>query len=120
MGLDFRIGTTQYSNAHWSYSGFHRFRTRIAESIGIKLEVMEGYAGLRGMPWNMINNPLKYLLNHSDCDGTIGYKTLEKVMPALQEVVGTWPHEDYDRNTGLELIDAMKKCIKIKKSLYFV
>lgn len=39
MGLDF-----SHCEAHWAYSGFNRFRTRLAAEAGIALNCMEGFA----------------------------------------------------------------------------
>lgn len=39
MGLDF-----SHCDAHWGYSGFMRFRTRLAAEAGIALHCMEGFA----------------------------------------------------------------------------
>ena len=40
MGLDF-----SHCEAHWSYSGFMNFRTKLATQAGIALSCMSGFAG---------------------------------------------------------------------------
>jgi len=66
MGLNFSI-STRSSNAAWSYSGFGNFRRKLAEEIRIDLNAMEGFGGKT--KWDTVKDPIKYLLNHSDCDG---------------------------------------------------
>lgn len=39
MGLDF-----SHCDAHWAYSGFMRFRTKLAAEVGIALHCMESFA----------------------------------------------------------------------------
>lgn len=72
MGLDFRTAEIPYDEdlppeqrAHWSYSGFHRFRQRLAAEIGIELEEMQGFGGDK--EWDE-KQPLTPLLTHSDCE----------------------------------------------------
>ena len=73
MGLDFCIGTPEkmrHVDARWSYSGFHRFRARLAGAIGVKLESMRGFGrGEFARPWSEIDDGLVPLLRHSDCEG---------------------------------------------------
>ena len=47
MGIDFHPGS-----ASWSYSGFNRFRERLAEKIDIDLSTMEGFGG--HISWDLI------------------------------------------------------------------
>ncbi len=118
MGIDF-----SHCDAHWSYSGFMRFRERLAQAIGIEdLSQMCGFGGT--VPWTTVNDDLKPLLNHSDCEGTLGPKTCLRVAKRLVAVVRDWDnqyhdHTDYDKNQALELVKGMKRAAKQGKSLEF-
>src|SRR5229473_7322696 len=41
MGLGF-----SHCDSYWSYSGFHRFRRRLASEIGVALDAMDGFRGI--------------------------------------------------------------------------
>lgn len=108
MGLDFNI-----SIAHWSYSGFNRFRHRLADEISINLDEMEGFGGNK--PWANINDPIKLFLSHSDCDGTMSVSDCKTAGKRLKQLVSSWDANDYDRQTALRLAKDMistdKRCI---------
>jgi len=115
MGLDFRPG-----KASWSYGGFHRFRVRLAREIDIDLNQMEGFfrpwAGqleedFVGYSWESVIDPIKYLLNHSDCDGILIPWECSVVAPRLRELVVEW-EDGYDKTNALMLADAMDQCVK--------
>jgi len=112
MGLNFR-----HSSAQWSYSGFMRFRERLAEAEGIELKKMWGF-GEPFLPWKPVKNDIKHFLNHSDCDGQIGPAKLKLIYPIIERIVTPWEH-DHDRANALELVETMKKCIKKKQPLIF-
>lgn len=61
MGADFNL-----CDAHLAYSGFHRFREKLAKEICIDLNLMDGFGG--NIRLETINDDIKLLLNHSDCD----------------------------------------------------
>jgi hypothetical protein len=42
MGIGFQVGNKPVG-ANWAYSGFHQFRKRLAKTIGIELNEMEGF-----------------------------------------------------------------------------
>lgn len=107
MGLDF-----SHTEAHWSYSGFNRFREQIAAREGIDLAQMEGFRSWRDerprISWDTVTTPLKPLLNHSDCDGELTPEECRAVAPRLREVVkAIWPEDCYDRAHGLLLADGL-------------
>ncbi len=103
MGIDFNN-----NNAHWSYIGFNEFRARLAEEIGIgDLRSMVGFGGTRS--WRNIKDPLKPLMNHSDCDGILTRRQCNQVYPRLLEIVCRWDKNDYDRLEAEELIKGMKE-----------
>ena len=112
MGLDFNN-----SDARWSYSGFNRFRRRLAEHEGFNLDQMQGFNGKRD--WDEITTDLKPLLNHSDCDGELTPEECKQVGPRLYGIAMTWPEDDYDRRSALVLAEDMAKCVINDTSLEF-
>ena len=143
MGLDFNN-----SKAHWSYSGFNRFREKLASEIGVFLPFMEGFwnPGENSMSiidvtkrlvgektikenffwlpqkpfkWDNIDDPIVDLLYHSDCDGELTYEECEKIAPRLRELVKNWDDDDYDKKQALLLVEGMENCVKEKVSLEF-
>lgn len=82
MGLDIRS-----QNYHFGcpYSTFNRFREDLAELIGIDLNEMEGFKGIK--PFSAINDDITLLLNHSDCDGDMSIEDALKVSKRLKELV---------------------------------
>ena len=113
MGLDF-VG----SEASWSYSSFGNFRRRLAKEIGIDLDNMVGFGGK--IKWNNIKDPIKDLLNHSDCDGHLTPTQCKKIAPRLIELVSKWEDIDFDKEAALLLAKGMTECAKAKKNLEFV
>lgn len=112
MGLDF-----SHCDAHWSYSGFHRFRCKLAKEIGIDLDSMKGFGGK--ISWDKIKDPIKPLLNHSDCDGELTSEECREVAPRLRELVKDWPDDDYDKQKALELADGMEFAAIMNENLEF-
>jgi hypothetical protein len=115
MGVDMvRLVVVKDERAHWSYGGFYNFRVRVAESVGIDLEKMEGYGKpFEGKPWDD-NNPLTPFFNHSDCDGEWTLDDCEQIAPALRKILEGWPDNelDYDRKEGLILVEMMEHVIE--------
>lgn len=105
MGLDFNG-----SDVHWSYGSFAGFRMRLAASIGIQLHNMEGFGG--DISFDVIDHPVKDLLNHSDCDGALTPEQCKVIGPALIEICDAWPDEedDWDRWKGIQFGVDMIKC----------
>jgi hypothetical protein len=112
MGLDF-----SHCDAHWSYSGFNRFRTRIAKDIGVDLDKMYGFGG--STSWDTVKDAMVPFLYHSDCDGKLTVSQLKKIAPRLKEIVSKWPDNDDDKDRALELVKGMDKAIKENKPLLF-
>lgn len=106
MGLDFNA-----CMAHWSYSGFNRFRERLAAAEGRSLDSY--------FEMDERATPLSPLLNHSDCDGDISPEDCATVAKALREIVMRWPEDDYDRQHGLLLAEGMEYCAKNNEPLEF-
>ena len=144
MGLDF-----SNCEARWAYSGFMRFRTRLATEVGITLSCMEGFAsGPTGktfktliicgeqegnnmpgfekyvgrqevIPWKNVKDNIKYLLNHSDCEGILTPKECAKVAPRLRKLVSHWTEDDRDRISALILADGMDLAASNNENLEF-
>lgn len=123
MGIDF-----SHCGAHWSYSGFHRFRRKLAQDAGLNdLNRMQGFGGWGGqsrgeVPWDTVTDPLAPLLHHSDCNGTLSPEECASIAPRLREIVEKWPDDlewGYDRSQGLELARGMEKAARKGKPLKF-
>jgi hypothetical protein len=71
MGLDF-----SNNDAHWSYGGFHRFRSRLGNEIGIALDRMQGFGG--DVSWDSVHDAIKDLLNHSDCEDQLSPHQMDR------------------------------------------
>lgn len=112
MGIDF-----SHCDAHWSYFGFNHFRIRVANEIDIDLDSMEGFGGSGS--WDDIKDPLKYFLNHSDCDGTITAKRCGKIATRLEEVISKWGDNDYDKKQAERLIAGMRLATQRGEELIF-
>lgn len=125
MGLDFRHERPDGHHCpQWAYSGFNRFRTRLAASEGFVLDEMQGFSnghyfendykpGTRS--WDEITTALKPLLNHSDADGELTPEECAQVAPRLRKVVAEWPEngtmsDAFDYQNGLRLADCMDIC----------
>lgn len=116
MGLSLRVGKNRYSE--WSYSGYGDFRKKIAAQVGIDLSQMKGFFVIdksilsdQGwdayveaiqvaieidkssdkISWDVINDPIKILLSHSDCEGEIPPEVCETLADRLEEIIKEWP-----------------------------
>jgi hypothetical protein len=113
MGLDF-----SHCDARWAYSGFKRFRNRIAEQIGFtEYDLITATDDPRFE--NIKKDPIRYLLAHSDCDGHIPPGQAKKLAPRLRELVATWKDDDYDKKQALELADGLEIAASNGESLRF-
>jgi len=123
MGLSFRpYLDKKYTGASWSYSGFHHFRELLASSIGLSLDQYQGFTNTeRTQPpyqWEWVQSPLKYLLNHSDCDGRLSPAICKQIYPELEKILEHW-EPSYDKTAGELLVKQLKRCVKQKKYLIF-
>jgi hypothetical protein len=98
MGIDF-----SYGDAHWSYSGFDHFRQQLALLIGIDLDTMQGHGG-KG-DWGNVSDPIRDLLNHSDCGGELNPDQCLAIAPRLRELASRL--ESYDAHHARLLAEAM-------------
>jgi len=114
MGLDFAYKRIEipHESPHWSYSGFDRFRKRLAAEIGIDLDKMEGFdrSDIDGISWDTVDDAIAPLLNHSDCEGELPPEVCDGIYPRLIELVQKWPDDDYDKINALRLAAMMKEC----------
>lgn len=113
MGIDFT-----HCDARWSYGGFDRARTRLAKEFDIVLQEMVGFGG--NVPWDHSRSPVMYLLDHSDCDGNLSPEQCREIAPALRAAVASWPDDDYDKKTFLELADGMEEAADFGEALEFM
>lgn len=126
MGLGF-----SHCDAQWAYSGFMRFRTKLAAEAGIALLCMQGFAGsnpirINGdhhsqpvISWDKVNDDIKPLLDHSDCDGELTVEECKKVAPRLRELVANWSDNDRDKVNALELVEGMETATRENEPLEF-
>ena len=112
MGLNF-----SHAEASWSYSGFDEFRHRLALEAGIDLYMMDGFGG--DIPFDSINDPIKPLLDHSDCEGELTPEECATVAPRLRELVSNWDDEDYDKRHALYLAEGMDEAASNNENLRF-
>jgi hypothetical protein len=112
MGIDF-----SYCDAHWPYSGFHRFRKRLALALGLNLDEMIGFGGKRS--WDTVDDPIKGLLDHSDCEGDLTPAQCRIIASRLREMVAAWADDDHDKKSGLELAKGMEASANADESLKF-
>lgn len=134
MGLDFSHNNDQPDHCcpGWAYSGFNRFRERLAAAEGFSLSDMQGFssgnpfkgtrvAGVRS--WDEITTPVKPLLDHPDDGGELTAAECAQVGPMLREVVSGWGADDSrlgrDRDRGLALADCMDICARLDTPLEF-
>lgn len=139
----------------WAYSGFMRFRERLAKTIDVDLAMMEnfyneyrvraryfdepiGAAGVNyeqqvteakrrwesaARAWSEIDSNLVPLLNHSDCDGTLGPEDCATVAPALraalEEMTLDGIADDQDVAKGEKLAALMEYCAQYDRQLVF-
>jgi hypothetical protein len=122
MGLDFRLaGKGRGLHApRWSYGGFHLFRQRLADTLGIHLRAMQGYSQAPdAKPWDGVESDLLPLLLHSDCDGDMSPEDCARVAPALEAIVSQWGDVDYDGRSGMALVAMMKEAAALGVALEF-
>lgn len=110
MGLDLVLVRVDRDapRARWSYSGFNAFRKRLCAEVGVDLDQMFGFGG--DVEWSTVKDDLVPLLDHSDCDGDLGYSDCVKVHPRLLAIVAEWP-DDYDRQMALTFCRMMKEVV---------
>lgn len=112
MGLDF-----SHCEASWAYSGFARFRARLAAQVG--LLNYNAISSTDDPRFEKIkDDAILPLLAHSDCDGDLSAKECKTVGPRLLELVASWP-DDYDKRKAIELAGGMALAAKKRQKLRF-
>lgn len=131
MGVQFSVNGYE-CNASWSYGGFMAFRNRLAQSIGLDLDEMqgfrkrhptdEGYIRPGWRSWEYIMSPLKHFLNAPDDDHDLSTETCRCIYPILSQIIEQWEAIDawdYDHIQGRNLVLAMKYCAENNKALHW-
>jgi len=113
MGLDLELEVVDPRfHVSFAYSGFARFRERLAETaLGIDLRSMKGFGG-EGEWSAFLDDPLYNLLYHSDCDGELEDIECEGLASRIRETIRLWNEDDYDRVRGEELAEMIDQCAK--------
>jgi len=159
MGLGLSVAGKSY--ASWAYSGFNSFREKVAAQIGINLPKMEGFSDVdksilaeQGweayqkaceedtdkISWDTVNDPIKGLLYHSDCEGEIPADQCAAIADRLEEIIKNWPDysklkvdpfwqergyspemqlRNYDKEQALGLIEGLREAAKTGNPLEF-
>lgn len=113
MGLDF-----SHCDAHWAYSGFARFRNKLAIEVGL-----DNYYEINSTDDTRFSkikdDPILPLLAHSDCDGYLTVSECKTVGPRLRELIRSWSDDDPDKMKAIELADGMANAAKKRQQLEF-
>jgi len=91
MGLDLSVGDKHV--AQWAYSGFMLVPGVVnhKDMASLMKEVEDKYVEGGHISWDTIDDPIKLLLHHSDCDGILTPKQCAQVAPRLAELIKDWP-----------------------------
>lgn len=114
MGLDF-----SHCDAHWTYSGFNRFRERLCAEIGVDLHKMRGFCEEGGISWSTVDHPLVEFFDHSDCEGALSVEQLKEIAPAILLAIKNWDESDFDKRMANELVEGMQAAIKQNEKMRF-
>lgn len=167
MGLGLYVNGNRC--AGWSYSGFNSFREKVAAACGIQLRKMEGFSDVdrslllgedgvykaggyeayrdailadnaTKISWDTIDDPIKHLLHHSDCDGELAPEFCGLVADRLEEIIKDWPKkvtlnpdplwqergypaemelDDYDTSNAVCLIAGLRQAMSLNVPLEF-
>lgn len=101
MGLDFT-----HCEAHCSYSDFYDFRKRLAASIGMNLDDMEGFGG--EIPFKNYQDDIIPLLEQPDSDSYLSPDVCQTVAARLRQFIHNWPDDDIDKMNALYLAEGME------------
>ena len=87
MGL-----VTTHGAFEGSYSSFNQWRRAVAAAAGIDLSSLRGYGGREDWPEEK-DEPLVAILSHSDCDGSLLWKSLIRLAARLESLIPEMPPE---------------------------
>lgn len=81
---------------------------------------MQGFSSPTGknLSWDNVFDPIKPLLNHSDCDGELSPVECAVVAPRLRQLIENW-EDDRDKKQGLMLAEGMEYCVTNGEVLIF-
>jgi len=113
MGLGFSHGT-----AHFSYSGFMRFRNKLIGTLGYTHSLEMMYKD--GTYTNMKTEAIYPLINHSDCDNELNVEEMQQILPQLKCIVNKWLDDDHDKTIGMALIEGMEIALEENEPLRFI
>jgi hypothetical protein len=126
MGLDISLWESVKGGFRaGSYSGFGNWRTKLAESVGIYLNQMQGFTE-NGTKWSG-HEPFYELLYHSDCDGVLWWDECENLLEDFglyrDKFIKYLSDEGITELYYLEKYDSwfqiIKKCVEIEGMLRF-
>jgi hypothetical protein len=113
MGLD-----TSHNAWHGAYSRFMRFRIAIAKTIGIDLMNMSGFIE-EGKSWYEVEDPLKFLLHHSDCDGELSVEECRAIAVRLREIAPKLAGEEDFEERAIQFAKGCEEAVKFNEVLDF-
>ncbi|WP_329580884.1 hypothetical protein [Streptomyces sp. NBC_01361] len=99
----------------WSHYGFNPFRHWLAQTEGLALAEMVGFAGNR--PWSSVTTTLAPLLDHPDDDGDLTPAQCAAMLPRLEAIISERSQAADDPilqrriDNTRQLIDVMKYCV---------
>jgi hypothetical protein len=95
------------------------FRRALAREIGMDLDKMEGWVeGGGGLPWDNVVDPIKDLLDHSDCDGHLTPKQCRVIAPRLRKLTAHW-QPGPDKSKSGSMATGMDQAAKKKQNFKF-
>lgn len=105
-----------------SYSTFHGYRTYLAKLIDIDLRNMEGFNpdnAERIISWHTINDGLKILLDHSDCEGELTVEDAVLLRKRLCELLPLMQNDHFWFEVTCEFLSGLNQAICRKEKLTF-
>jgi hypothetical protein len=106
-------GDTSSPDVTWSYTGFHAFRMRLAQTEGFALSEMSGFAG--ELPWSSVSTTLIPLLHHPDDGGPpLTPAQCAAMLPRLVEIISQWQGEDSDPLLQQHIADARQLVVVLR------
>lgn len=120
MGLDF-----SHCDAHWSYSGFNRFRNKLVEALGYTTSLDDMYEN--GSYADKLKHERIFpLIDHSDCEGYLNVKEMKRIRYQLRYILEMWETTkdsnvyQYDIRQGNALLEGIEDAIEADESLEFM
>jgi hypothetical protein len=135
MGLD-----TSHDCWHGAYSAFYRWRNTLAEAAGYKFVKHDNGHTIAALPWDQFteenlqgewsympgDDPLIWLIAHSDCDGVIHPEQgeliagrLEQLLPLLDDTTAQGHIYPSMRAKTQQFIDGLREAAKAGEDVDF-